>query len=628
MANRLQKLQKLVYVPAVPAIQAQAAYCVTKMVDQSYSGLQAGQPSSPPAQPSVYLWRVSVDDGSYDAAYGGLPAGYSGVKSSSSYSPYAPAQVPVKTCYPAIMGRAGAPARTDAFDNFGWNAGARSITPIPDSGFVTAVLPPSPFGVQLGLIGRSPSYYYSEMAHSLVVRHDALTIVEYGTVVAGPFVVPASVSVRIQRSAGEVSYWAAGAKLYTSSEASAGEAYAGAVLYSVLDYADNPVIGEVIAPISFTVAMPSLVSAIGEVDYNAALTVLPALQLTAVLEAVQGLIKCGVELQGLALAVSESALAQWVNSTMPALSLRAELVNAEVIPDNFTGLTAPLTLTASLRDGGAIYFSADINLAFAVSETSSIMTVNAILPVVPQLIAVSPYLPADTAEGSDAAVLADWGSLESALLLIAIDSLDIGSSASLVMVLELAGMDSLSIGEHASFGSIITLLAMEQVAVMSHASSARQQALQYAVNYMTGALTTYHDFDFAGFTSNAGRAFAWNASGLYRLGVERDSGEVISALVDFGATDYGDSHIKHAELAFVGVRTDGECYLRLTADDEAERVYSLVGGGNLKRAQLAKGVTSRYWNVRLELTDASFVTIDSVELEVGVTQRRSFNRRS
>lgn len=619
MTSRLQKLQTLVYVPAVTTIAAQAAYCITEAREQSYSGLLWGQPYAPPVQP---LRNIFPPAGS--GVYLGATGNYGAY---GSYRPYAPAQVPVKTCYPAIPGRAGSQASISYVDNFGWSSGGRSIAPVPDAGYFTATLPPSPLGVQLGFIGAAPAYYFSEMVHSLVVRHDELTVVERGSVVAGPFTVPPSVVAKIQREAGVVTYWADGEMLYTSAEGSAGELYGGALLYSTIDYVDSPNISEVTQSSASLVA-PSLVSAIGETAGNFARLTLPRLHLSAELMAVQGLIKCGVELQGLTLAVSEMAETQWAIMNIPALALRAELVNAEIVPDNFIGLTAPLTLTASLRDGGAIYFSADIRLALVVSESSDFIKLDTRLPIVPSLLSLEPYLPADTADGSDAAVLADWGSLESALLLIAMDSVELGDTASLVMVLELVGMDSLSIEESASFGSIINLLAMEQVAVMSHASTARKQAIQYAVNYITGALTTYSEFDFTGFTHSAGRAFAWNADGLYRLGTDRNNSEVIRALVDFGATDYGDSHIKRTDTAFVGVRTDGACYLRMIADDEVERIYSLVGGGNQKRASLAKGVSSRYWNVRLELTDASFATIDSVELEVGVSQRRSFNRRN
>ncbi|SEE00088.1 hypothetical protein [Pseudomonas anguilliseptica] len=633
MPNRLDKPQKLVYVAAVPAIQARAGYCVTAPVTQSYGGAGA---SVQPTTTMTYSYVVS-DSLAGPGPGGGSwlanrPSGQSSYKiagyQGDGYSAYRPAQVPVKTCYPTIVGQAGSPARTNAFDNFGWNAGARSVEPIPESGFIAATMPPSPIGVQLGLTGPSPAYYYGEMAHSLVVRHDELTVVERGNVVAGPFTVPPSVAVKVQRTAGVVSYWANGIVLYTSEQASAGEAYGGAMLFSTIDYVDSPSIGEVTIPLSFSGLIPAFASAISESTYDFALAELPALRLTAVLDEVQGVSNFSVELPGLILAVSESAAVSWVRGSLPALSVQAELVNAETTPDSFIGLTAPLTLTASLRDGGSIYFAGDISLALAVSETSSIVKVDALLPIRMGLAVVEPYLPADTADGSDASILADWSSIETALLLIAMESLDVSGQASIVMVLELAGMDSLGVGEHASFGSIVELLAMEQVAVMSHASSARQQALQYAVNYMTGALTSYQDFDFAGFTHSGGRAFAWNANGLYRLGADRDNGEVINALVDFGATDYGDSHVKRAETAFVGVRTDGECYVRLTADDDIERVYRLIGGGNQKRSLLAKGVSSRYWNVRLELTSASFATLDSVELEVGVTQRRSFNRRS
>lgn len=253
------------------------------------------------------------------------------------------------------------------------------------------------------------------------------------------------------------------------------------------------------------------------------------------------------------------------------------------------------------------------------------------IPVLFQVLIGEPYLLPDEVDGSDAAFMSDSSMLESALLLLAMDSLDLSSTeATLVIVVELAGFDSLDLQDSTSIGAIVELLAMEQVAIISRAATAKQQAIQYAVNYMTGALTTYRDFDFEGFTCDHDDAVAygWRADGLYRIGGDRDSDKVINALVDFGASDYGDAHMKRLATAFVGVRTDGECYLRMADDDGVQQVYKLVGGGSQKRAVLAKGVASRYWNVRLELVSASFASVDNVELEVGVSQRRSFSRRN
>jgi hypothetical protein len=238
-------------------------------------------------------------------------------------------------------------------------------------------------------------------------------------------------------------------------------------------------------------------------------------------------------------------------------------------------------------------------------------------------------MPSGEIDGFDGLVSADDAQLETALLLLAIDSLDVASSAAeLIVVLELTALDELSLGDQATFGQIVELLAREQIMVNSSAFAAQRQALQYAVNAASGALTTYQGFDFQGYTTGRDATYAWKADGLYRIGAGTDNGELVSALLDFGTTDYGNSQIKRSDMAYIGVRTDGQCFLRVQADAGPDRIYRVQGESNVRRAQLAKGVAGRYWSVKLELTDVSFAEVDAIELAIGTTQRRGFGARS
>lgn len=617
MANRLGKLQKLVYTPAIAPVAARDAYCITSTTMRSYSGVNLGDGiglgggGAAPVQPGFDFFNSS---GTYLAYLFG-------------YTPYTLQPITQKTCYPAIVGRAGTPAKVELLDNFAWDAGARSIEPVPGSGFFRARLPPSPVGVQIGLCLRGFASNYSEMQHSLVARRDQYSIVESGSRVFGPEALPASALIEVRRAGGTVTYRVNDAVVYESTTPSSGEIYGGALLYAVTDYADSPAVGELETPIVFSAELPSLVAAISEdADYSAAVLETPRLQLLAILDAVQGDIQFSASLPLMRAAISEIAGVAWMTASLPVVGLRATLGETEDIPSSFIGVTPPLVLSSNLRSGEAIVFSAELPLAFAVSDIADYAEVNAVLPLRIRINTREPYLPSDMVDGSDSLAVIDLHGLETALLLIGLDSMDVSGSAELLIVLEMLGMDSLDLSDSTSLGSIIEMLAIEQVSIMSHAGAARQQALQYAVNYLTGALSTYQDFDFIGFTQHAGSAYAWRADGLYRLGAESDA--AIRLLADFGASDYADAHLKRAETAFVGVRTDGQCYARITADDGIERVYRLLGEGNQKRATLAKGVASRYWNLRLELTDASFATIDNVELAVGVTQRRGYSRSS
>lgn len=87
-------------------------------------------------------------------------------------------------------------------------------------------------------------------------------------------------------------------------------------------------------------------------------------------------------------------------------------------------------------------------------------------------------------------------------------------------IVELAGFDSIDLQDSASIGWVVELLAMERVSIISRAATAKQQAIQYAVNFMTGALTTYRDFDFDGFTydHSDAAAYGWRCRRLIPIG--------------------------------------------------------------------------------------------------------------
>jgi hypothetical protein len=616
MANRIGKLPKLVYVPAVAPIAARAAYCVNVTTYLPYAEAPRKADKILTEDDPELSWVDYADDPS--EAY---------IRYTYGYYPYAPATITNRICYPAITGRSGSPSRIDVLDSFSWDAGARSIAPIPESGYFRAELPFSPIGTQFGFSYRGfASSGLPEMTHSLVARRAFYTIVESGVVVHGPAALPASAQVELRRTSGVVSYRINGTEVYESGTLSSGETYGAALLYSTGDFADSPEIGEVEVPIAFAAEFPGLVAAISDVaDYSAALLEAPTLLVIAVLDAVEGDMQFSGVLPAMRAGISSTGSAAWVNESLPALSLRASLGVIEEIPSHFIAALPPPIFSASLHTGAELSLSISLRPAFVASDDPSYSFVDSELSMTRLIRALEPYLPADEIDGSEGIVARDVHTLESAMLLVGLDSLEVGGTASITIILELAGMDSLSLSDEMTLGSIVEMLAIEQVSIMSHAGAARQQALQYSVNYLTGALTTYQDFDFTGFTHHEGAAFAWRADGLYRLGTEGE--ETMRLLADFGATDYGEAKIKHAVTGFVGVRADGQCYLRIAADDGIERVYSLAGTGNQRRARLAKGVESRFWNVRLELEDASFATIDNIELEVGVAQRRSASRR-
>lgn len=173
-----------------------------------------------------------------------------------------------------------------------------------------------------------------------------------------------------------------------------------------------------------------------------------------------------------------------------------------------------------------------------------------------------------------------------------------------------------------TLGGIIELIMRERISIASNTGQARDDVLQYAVNAVSGALSRYSGFGFTQFATCSGDTYAIKGDGLYVLQGDTDDGELLTASVDFGATDFGTAQSKRMSSVFAGVTTDGVVYLRVTDDSGYERLYRTITGVNEHRALTAKGLAARHWRVRLELVDASFADLDNMEFEIGVGRRR------
>lgn len=74
---------------------------------------------------------------------------------------------------------------------------------------------------------------------------------------------------------------------------------------------------------------------------------------------------------------------------------------------------------------------------------------------------------------------------------------------------------------------------------------------------------------------------------------------------------------------FLGLSTYGQVFLRMTDDQNREVTYRAVQRGSEYRSNLQRGLSSRFWRMRLELVDASYADLDNVEWVTGATGRRT-----
>lgn len=208
-----------------------------------------------------------------------------------------------------------------------------------------------------------------------------------------------------------------------------------------------------------------------------------------------------------------------------------------------------------------------------------------------------------------------YGSLESVLTL--------SSSASGYLLVG-AGMESTLVLLDI-FGAELNIVAGLQsvIRLSSEAGAASLAVHQYATNLMTGAVTRYADFEFDGFCRVGMDTFAYRQDGLYKLTGSDDDGKAIHMLIRFGEEDLGSTQAKRVGNIFMGLETDGDIQVQMTGDDGRDARYRAYRRRSEYRADLARGIKSRFWEMQVEITHATHAQLDNIEWVVSANGRRT-----
>lgn len=651
MANRLAKTILAAYTPAKPAVPARPPFCTTTTVltgyvkpsDKGYSigaGLgsissNSGKTNSRPTDGPQWVYK-EPDYANYDLTSGWVQVpnlgGASAISQNNGNQPQSvlvPRYSTTTKCKPGTPSVPGVPSRVDYTQTYSWGSGARSIAEVPLLGAFTATVPDNALAVQLGLTPARFAHAYDHMPHAIVARKGTWTVVERGVEKATGEMAPGA-KLEIQRRVPEVVYLVGGEEVYTSTGAlSATGVYGAALLYSGLDYVDSPTIRSLSAPLSLEIGVPAPLLLIAETDLAYGKLKLPTWRVEGVMIDVPLAANLRIDVPA-PLFIAGDKHRVLARLQLPTPTVRGVLSRQERGVNQLALLVPPPRFGLTMLSGERLTVDHVVPAPRLVgADVPALGFGRLALPGIVRLRATAPYMQPGEIDGLASMVAHDSAYLQAALVILAVDSLEVSEvEATLVIVVELAAMDGLDVQSEATLGTLVQLLAMEQVAVTSNGVAAQQEAIQYAVNVATGALSTYQGFDFRGFARTAGGTYAFRADGLYRIGAQTDDGELISALLDFGADDLGANTVKHVNQAYIGVRTDGQCFVRVKTDDGRERVYRVRNDQNVRRATLAKGVSGRYWSVQLEIVGASFAEVDSVELLIGATQRRGFGARN
>lgn len=646
MANRLQKQPVLSYVRRVEAVTAKKAWCETI----SYVASYRYPPTVAGSSEADLEWLNN------NTQYSGIGSGQYGI------SPMIPVYGTYTKCHPAVAGVTGRAPRIDKSANNGWNGGARSIASLPVGSYIEVDLPDRPIGVLVGLSQGQLNIQYSSAKHALVSRPNGFTAIQNGQDVTQETALTGRV--KIMRTGGEVRMFVGDDLVHSADETTTGTMYVIVMLYSLSDYVENPAIGaygEYSVTSDFqmqscidhkngdtsifrieTTAVPVIngvslvhgtstfriqtdatyiakheVGAASDLSISSNLTGYGYFDVNRVIA--DGINYANGSAATAGLIALNDALKARGHFSKPVLEARANPPEAETVqavgiypsPD-LSGHV--LSGTVSSADGAQLLMGKASDAPYFGGKGNA--------AVINRLTAWLYFLADNHIDGSELLFSQDKFSLESNALFILHEGIGITDTLDFYLVVNLDAYEAIAVGDEMGLSSIIQLAINERMAISGSSAVARREALQYAVNATTGALSTYQNFGFKQFATAAGQTYAITDNGLFKLSGDTDNGDLLNATIDFGATDFGSANLKRVSSVYTGVNTDGEVYVRVTGDEGQEIIYRVVTEPNECRVKTAKGLAARHWRVRLELTDASYADLDNLEIEIGVSQRR------
>lgn len=577
MTNRLVKESKATYTPGVRPKPGRAAYCITT-TRQVQETVQVAAP--------VYGYLTVTNP---DPLFGTVSNTLQYTVSPGSYRSVTRTEA-TTVCFPEIPGVEGFDGYVAINNLVGWNAGAGSINSQAGDLLASFQFPASVSGAICGLAA-SASIDFNAVQHGIYATTDEIAIYESGRRVFTSQHRPSDKPLlQIRRHGNRVSYQI-GNDRYDSLEASSGTKVLLGVLYAAGDNIESPVLA----------ALDALSS--GE----------------------------GLRLQGTATLGGGTSTGQVGLSSAGALGIKG---SALVFDATRGDGAAPIVEVAGLQGftpfgmggtGSTIYIDScysEIPVRMRASESGNHAGVNRSRSAL-DFVCVGLETPDPLSYNMVEPLLVNARySAPIELLSVVYERLDVGMVFDLLMSLDTTLFEGLFLQETFSVSVLLEQILRERLTVSDDVRSARQLALQYASNLASGGVARYQGFDFQGFARVGLDAYAYRADGVYRIGADGDDGRALQALVDFGTEDFGTSQLKRGDTLYLGLATDGEVVAQLSVDGDRDYTYRVQGQAPTLRAELGRGLTSKLWQLRLQVTDATEVDLDGVEWIVATSARK------
>lgn len=144
----------------------------------------------------------------------------------------------------------------------------------------------------------------------------------------------------------------------------------------------------------------------------------------------------------------------------------------------------------------------------------------------------------------------------------------------------------------------------------------------WTVNTRTGAVTEYENFAFNSFAQSGVHYLGATEDGLYALDGDDDAGTSIISHLKSGYAQFGGSRFTSFKAAYLGMRGEGEFFLKLETGDGKTYTYkSVIQNQETTKVRLGKGLRARYFAFELITTGQDF-DLDNIEFIPLIANRR------
>lgn len=604
---------------------------LAKEIKRTYIPAQAGSPGDPgqPYRPAQWVKRRVRECGySYttELGSGGGGLGTIGGTGGSAPTGYGPTTynckmvtrtifVPEQPERPAIPPRKPTKEQTIIDYQLGWSGKAHSVEAMEGNGMFQFRVPKATTGAVVGLSASPRDKGYNDIAFGFYVESGVVKILESGQQVASLGAFPGS-TLRISRFNGRIIYDIDGAVVRDRPNDPA-PLFLSAALYTGGDTVDD---AQLLPVNAASGAFVPLVGYAGDALPSQAIGYFPVMTGTAGSYASGGAIGSFLPMVGVAADASGYAVAS--GSFLPmtgeaessTLAPSYAFADGEMMP--MTGAAQGVMHIVGSAEGAflpMIGLSSQGTYAQAIGFFEPMRGYADATEGTDQAMIFSAMTPADSIE----AVSLLFAVIDSNMTLTGVFSVSTTNVAEILSALELSDTYSLAQTLRATIESWMEANAS---AFDQGASSVRDV---WVYHMDASGSTRYEGFDFTGFAKVAGVYYGLKADGIYRLEGEDDDGAQVVGRINFGNLNFGTMARKALPYVYVGMASNGNTYLKVTADGQTY-TYRVRDNTELMKAhrfELGRGLRASFYELEL-VADGTVFDLHSIEFQpVELTRR-------